>query len=561
MVNIIKEKSMIQIQEIKNMLNIVRITTFIKEKQKILVLILLVVFVATAYTLYAKYQEANPDVQYSTRHIEQRDLVKTITVDGEVMPESEAELAPDTSGQITELYVHVGQQVQKGAIVAKVENSTQQAQVTQTLGALQAAKAQVESSKVSLTKIENGTREEQLRILESELQSSKDDYQSTLQSARNVLSNAYAVTNQAVIHGTDALFKNALRYNPKIDFTVSDSELRDKLSAVRVDIRYILDRHEDVQVQTISPQEAQSELALLLSELQIINNFYADIFTAIEEAVISDEVEAKYVSIVTPARNTVLGQMSAVTAMSNTLTQKQNRINIAQASLDQAVTGAIQEDIDVAKVGISTAEATALSAGGTYQAAKAALSKTLIRSPISGVIVDIYKEVGEFVSGASPLLKVSSQEKYVSALVAEVDIAKIQIGMEVILQLDAFKDTELSGTIDFVYPDKQEVMNIVYYEVKISFSDKNPDDIIILPGMSLDVVIPYEHAGGVSALKRGLARKKSGEYFVTVINKDRNGIFDSKFIEAPFTHGFVGDDYVEVVSGLDGQVIVEIKED
>jgi len=119
-----------------------RIVEILREKKRVLLTILFIFIAIFAYTVYTKYQIANPSAPYEIVHVEKRDMVKTISVSGEVVSENEVELGSDVSGQITELYAEVGQLVKRGVILAKVEDSAQRAQVTQTLGALASAKAQ-----------------------------------------------------------------------------------------------------------------------------------------------------------------------------------------------------------------------------------------------------------------------------------------------------------------------------------------------------------------------------------------------------------------------------------
>ncbi len=353
-----------------------------------------------------------------------------LTLTGTLRSKSEADLRTEIPGRITGVYAQVGNWVGSGTLIAEVENSAQKAQVTQALGALQAAKAQATSAEAQLSKMQGGTRSEQLRVLEAALTDAQSTHLTAEQSARNALLGAYATVNQSVIHSTDTLFRNPSKYNPKVDFTVSDATLRNELSAERVDIRYILDRHEGATL--TEPADINAEIQATITELQKIKRFYDKLLIAVDKAVIASEISAGYAATVGPARASMLTQISALTAANNALVRSENAINISQANLDQGATGAQQEDLDSSAAQVRVANASVTSSLGSYQAALAGLEKTRVRAPISGTLSSFSARRGDFVSTQALGRIVGTGGSEVIFNIPSTDRARITIGDEVL---------------------------------------------------------------------------------------------------------------------------------
>lgn len=354
-----------------------------------------------------------------------------LTLTGTLRSKSEADLRSEVSGRITGVYAKVGKWVTSGTLIAEVENSAQKAQVTQALGALQAAKAQATSAEAQLSKMQGGTRSEQLRVLEAALTDAQSTHLTAEQGARNALLSAYATVNQSVIHSTDTLFKNASKYNPKVDFTVSDATLRNELSAERIDIRYILDRHEDATL--TEPADISAEITTTIIDLQKIKRFYDKLLIAVDKAVIASEVSAGYSATVGPARASMLAQISALTAANDALVRSENAINISQANLDQGASGAQQEDLDSSAAQVSVANASVTSALGSYQAALAGLEKTRVRAPISGTLSSFSARRGDFVNTQALGRIVGTGGSEVIFNIPSSDRARITIGDDVLV--------------------------------------------------------------------------------------------------------------------------------
>jgi multidrug efflux pump subunit AcrA (membrane-fusion protein) len=143
--------------------------------------------------------------------------------------------------------------------------------------------------------------------------------------------------------------------------------------------------------------------------------------------------------------------------------------------------------------------------------------------------------------------------------------------MNVEIKIDAYQDKKFIGKIEFIYPTEKDSQGMNYYEVKINLNDNLLEnnneikerilDFNILPGMSLEVFIVYEKRKNVISVERGVAKKDDKGYFVQIINKDKSKPIDKKFVNKYFEYGFIGDKYIEIISGLNsGEKIIKFAE-
>lgn len=89
--------------------------------------------------------------------------------------------------------------------------------------------------------------------------------------------------------------------------------------------------------------------------------------------------------------------------------------------------------------------------------AQTTLQDYSIRSRMKGKIYEILKEEGEFVSSQSALARIGQAESFVLKMqVDEVDIARIALGQNAIISLDAYPEQTFEAHITKIFPFKNE---------------------------------------------------------------------------------------------------------
>src|SRR6185369_10029968 len=158
---------------------------------------------------------------------------------------------------------------------------------------------------------------------------------------------------------------------------------------------------------------------------------------------------------------------------------------ISGSTLDSAVA----RD-DKARAGVRSGEAALAAAQANLKAAEVALDQTVIRAPFDGVILTKSANVGDnitpFSSAADSkgaVVTIADMDTLeVEADVSESSLAKIRVDQPAEIQLDAFPELHLSGTVSRMVPtlDRSKATLLV----KVRFNDRDPR---ILPDMSAKV--------------------------------------------------------------------------
>jgi HlyD family secretion protein len=96
-------------------------------------------------------------------------------------------------------------------------------------------------------------------------------------------------------------------------------------------------------------------------------------------------------------------------------------------------------------------------AQNNYQTAFIATKDFTVDSKITGKVYALYKEPGEVVTSMEPLAVIGSAKRFIiELLVDEVDIVRISLGQNVVINLDAYSDQVFNGKVSKIYPKKDE---------------------------------------------------------------------------------------------------------
>lgn len=157
--------------------------------------------------------------------------------------------------------------------------------------------------------------------------------------------------------------------------------------------------------------------------------------------------------------------------------QLQQKGFVSGAEVDQA-----EQQLDAAKAQVAVA-------GAQLVRDRANLDYTVIRSPISGVVVARNVDVGQTVAASfqTPTLFQIAKDlrrMQIDTSVAEADIGQLRTGMEVKFSVDAFLDREFSGSVKQVRLNPAIQQNVVTYNVVLAVSNEAGE---LLPGMTAHV--------------------------------------------------------------------------
>ncbi len=186
--------------------------------------------------------------------------------------------------------------------------------------------------------------------------------------------------------------------------------------------------------------------------------------------------------------------------------QKQSLANVrsAEASLELATANeermrslfaqeyVSRQELDSAVQAKKSAAAQLQSTQATVEKDRANLAYSVIRSPVSGVVIDRSVDVGQTVAASlqTPTLFKIAQDlsrMQIDANFAEADIGNIRVGQTVRFTVDAFPNRNFKGAVKLIRLNPTTVSNVVTYDVVINVD--NPGQ-ILFPGMTAYVSIP-----------------------------------------------------------------------
>jgi HlyD family secretion protein len=163
-----------------------------------------------------------------------------------------------------------------------------------------------------------------------------------------------------------------------------------------------------------------------------------------------------------------------------------------QRQLHQAAVTS-KDELDQAENALSVAEATLNRADAAIDFAKFNVSQCVIRSPIAGIVLKKYREVGDTINfggdiqaggGTTDIVQLADTgDMRAEVDINEGDIAKVQIGSPASVVLDAYPNDSFNASVVKIYPAADRQKGTVEIEARIL----QPDLKVIKPEMSAKV--------------------------------------------------------------------------
>jgi multidrug efflux pump subunit AcrA (membrane-fusion protein) len=222
-------------------------------------------------------------------------------------------------------------------------------------------------------------------------------------------------------------------------------------------------------------------------------------------------------------------------------------VDLAQAQYNNTVAPARSQDLQLVEAQVSQAQAALASI-------EKQISDSHLVAPMAGVITEVNYEAGEqFGGGALPMIKMLVDNSFdVEVDIAEANISKLKLNNPVNITLDAFPDDlVLKGTVTFIEPAQTLISGVVYYKVKIEFSDlpglmatMKERGLELKSGMTANAVITTDSRDNVLSIPSRAIVEKDNLKIVRLLVAE-------KVVEVPIETGLKGDDgLTEIKSGL-----------
>ncbi|MCF7860598.1 efflux RND transporter periplasmic adaptor subunit [Patescibacteria group bacterium] len=366
--------------------------------------------------------------------------------------------------------------------------------------------------------------------------------------AQTAVNNVGNRTDQAIIETAGQSVQNLLnKTDTALDYTYAMLEASitsSDFSQANLDAYKTLISSQSTQINTASTAVENS--------LQALRSAFINNDTAIATA--QDSVRQAQVNLsnaILAATNNVeslkLSGAQQTAAAQSRVDSAEQAVAVAKAQLNNTLAPARTQDVALAQAQVSQAQA---SLAGIEQQ----INDTVLSSPLEGIVTAVNYEIGEqFGAGGKAMVTILVNNSFnVEVDISESNISKIKVGDAVDITFDAFpEDFILQGFVSFIEPAQTLIQDVVYYKVKIDFSDLNSTmskiearGLNLKAGMTANIVITTDKRDNVLQVPARALIENNGQKMIRLLV---NGEAQEVIVET----GLRGDEgMIEVVSGL-----------
>ncbi len=448
----------------------------LKTGTKITGLIILVSLIGGGYL----YWNANRTT-YQFVSVKKGSLTERVDLTGSVAPVGTASLAFQNSGTISKVYKQVGDRVSAGTVLAKLDTRNLEAQ-------LESAKANVEVAEAKLNSLTTGATPATINVSKTALDMAQKTLAGDYMNAVSVIIDSYSKATDAVRTKLNIFFTNPETQNPVLVFTSSAGSTVRKTQYERGNLNNLFSTwNEQIKAfssASSSPAKIHESLSVASGNLSQIAMFLNDLTTVTINASSfpssSSLTTETAKTTVTASTNEVNVALANIVSTSNTIKNQEALVAHDQAKFAQTLEPATKENLAIAQANVDSAQA-------KYDAILIQISKSLLRSPIRGVVSVQDAKIGQTVQANRVVAKVfSSNELEVDVTLPEVDTGKVSVEDDVDITFDAFPNKVFTGKVFSIDPAETVTSGVVGYKTKIHFTKQNP---LIKSGLTANVSI------------------------------------------------------------------------
>ncbi|MDP2676774.1 MAG: efflux RND transporter periplasmic adaptor subunit [bacterium] len=466
--------------------------------------------------------------------VERKNISEEVSVTGNVQPARAVDLAFERTGRVSRISVDVGSEVGVGASLIVLENSDIAAQ-------LKDAEARVKIEQAALDELLRGARLEEIRSQEIKVENAKTTLDDARKNLVDVILDAFTKGDDAIRNKLDQIFVNPQGGNYTIYFTVNNPQLENDIKNGRAVLEGVLDTWQ-ISLLAISADgdlfsfytEAKNNIARIRSELDIsalaVNQTQAS-------PAISQTTLDGYKTDIATARTAVNTASANISSAQEKLQTAESTLSYESQQLVVKTAGPTGEAVRVQEAKLEQAEAAVANK-------QADLAKTILRSPMGGIVTKQDTKVGQIVSAGVDIVSLISESEFeVKVNIPETDITKITLGNNARITLDAYTDEDMfPAHVVTINPAENVIDGVVTYQITLQFDVRDPR---IKSGMTANVDIVTAVREHVLTIPARSVFSKNGNRFVRVVRND--GSIEEREVSVGLRGSFAE---IEIISGL-----------
>ena len=439
-------------------------------------------------------------------------MLVTVDASGSLAPQSEASLSFSSSGRVAEVFVEEGQVVEAGQPLARLETDDLELQVSQAEAALAAADAQLAQLLVP-------PRAEEIAVQEANLAAAQAQVIATAANRDQVSAGAdegQIAAAEAQVASATAQQKSAYDAHERM---MNCRTFKLPAGATLPDGTVLTKDVEKKICPALGAPEEQARYALAVADASL-----AAAQSGLEElqaGADSDQVRAAQANVATAA-----AQRDA-----------------AQAQLDLLLVGATEEEVETAQASVDDARV-------ALEQAQLRLEKATLTAPVAGTVTSLDVQAGEIANANQSVVVLSDLATLeVEVNLDETDVARLAIGQEAQVSLDAFPGVEMVGDVAYVASVAQSQSGVVLFPVTIRLT---PVGLPVRAGMTAEVEITTASQEDTLIVPFRAVHVDGGHAYV-------DWLAGGQVERVEVTLGLTTDTEIEITGGLsDGDVVAVV---
>lgn len=389
-----------------------------------------------------------------------------------IISATEIDIASEIGGAVVSIGVNEGSQVKKGDVLFQLDDALLQAQRDQASAAVSVAEKAVNSARIQYDITLNSSRlQDQQNRVNSWNSSQPEEFD---------LPVWYFEKEEKIISAEAA-----------VDAAAEDLDIENEK------LLQVLDNNSSQELLSAEKRLADAQAAFLIADQVLtqaegaqdneeISNYANDLYDAAKTEL--DSAQSEYNRLLT-------------TQEAKEVLEARVRVRVAQERLDRAVdylnsleSGDQSLQVEAADAGVQQAEAGLEQAKAALASIDLQLEKTVIHSPVDGIVLTRNLEEGEVLAPGSVAFTIGQlQEVSLTVYIPETEYGKINLGDTVSIAVDSFPGENFTGTVTYISDQAEftprnvqtvDGRKTTVYAVKITVP--NPD-LELKPGMPADV--------------------------------------------------------------------------
>lgn len=493
------------------------------------------------------WNNSNDISKFETEIIERKNINQTISLTGNIKPVRQVDLAFEKTGKVSKVMIDVGEQVNAGDFLIGLTNQDLNSQFFRNQAILEAERAQLKELKA-------GTRSEEINIQDAQVTDNQLALQNTEESLINSLKESYITADSAVSNGFDKILEHPNSQNAQIAFITNNFVLEQEAEQQRRAVELMLNNwkksldnlNQDSNLQSHF-DKAQANFSQIRDILNKANILVKGASTPLNPAIPQSTFD-NWHSAISSARTSINSGINSLTVANQQLKDAKANLNISLSQLESKQAGATENQINIQKAKIKQAKA-------EINNTQTQITKTILRSPISGTVSQQEAKIGQLAQAGSILVSIISDDSFeIETFIPEADITKVNINNKAEITLDAYgPDINFGAQVIKIAPAETIIDGVVTYKTTLSV-DAPP--IFLKSGMTANIDLITAERKNIIAIPRRAIFTEQGKYWVELLKNNQ----EQKI--AITTGLLVGNGLIEIKSGLKegDQVITFTKE-